>query len=457
MDTDIIILAAGQGSRMRSKLPKVLHKIGGKSMLQHVIDQAMQLVDSSDSITPHVVVGHASDLVRESVADQSIIFALQQEQLGTGHAVSMAVKNISDGGVSLILYGDVPLTKSATMAELVEIANNDKLGLLTVNLMNPMGYGRIVRDAAAKVTAIVEQKDASPRQLEINEINTGIMAVPNKFLRKWIAQLDNNNKQREYYLTDIIAMAAADNVEIVTRSPNAVQEVQGVNDKVQLATLERFYQQQKAQELMLAGATLQDPSRIDVKGRVTLKGEVSIDANVIFEGEVILGQGVNIAANCIIKDSTIAEHTLIKANTMIEQSRIGKHCEVGPFARIRPETVLADYAKVGNFVETKKTSIGVGSKVSHLTYLGDAMIGSNVNIGAGTITCNYDGVNKFKTQIGNGAFIGSNSSLVAPVNIGEDATIGAGSTITKPVGDRQLAVARGKQITLKDWQRPIKK
>jgi len=457
MNTDIIILAAGQGSRMRSKLPKVLHKIGAKPMLQHVIDNASQAAVTAGEINTHVIVGHKSELVQEALAGQDIQFAMQREQLGTGHAVAQVINNLSDEGVSLILYGDVPLTHNNTMQELVDIAKLDQLGLLTVTLANPTGYGRIVRDVNGQVTAIVEQKDASAQQLAIAEINTGIMAVPNKFLRKWIGQLGNDNSQGEYYLTDIIAMAAADNVAILTKSPKAEQEVQGVNDKVQLAQLERYYQSQQAKALMLAGATLADPNRIDVRGSVTLQGEVYIDVNVIFEGDVVLGDGVKIAANCVIKDTQIAANAIIKANTLIEQAQVGEGCELGPFARIRPGTKLAAQAKIGNFVETKKVTIGEGSKVSHLTYLGDAQIGAGVNVGAGTITCNYDGVNKFETHIGDGAFIGSNSSLVAPLKIGAGATIGAGSTITKDVASDQLSVARAKQISLKDWQRPVKK
>jgi len=426
-------------------------------MLQHVIDHANDIGISSNIMTTHVVVGHQAQLVESSVAGQNILFALQGEQLGTGHAVAQAVNNISTNGISLILYGDVPLTQTATMQELIEIAKNEQLGLLTVKLSDPKGYGRIIRNASGEVSAIVEQKDASAAQLTVNEINTGIMAVPNKFLRKWIAQLDNQNAQGEYYLTDIIAMAAADKVAIVTRSPEAEQEVQGGNDKLQLAHLERFYQLQQANTLMLAGATLTDPNRIDIRGTVNIEGEVLIEANVLFEGEVVLGDGVQIAANCIIKDSVIAANSIIKANSMIEQSAVGRDCEVGPFARLRPGTELADKAKVGNFVETKKAVIGEGSKVSHLTYLGDAIIGSGVNVGAGTITCNYDGVNKFKTEIGDDAFIGSNSSLVAPLKIGAGATVGAGSTVTKEVAAQQLSVARGKQVNLNNWQRPVKK
>ena len=442
---------------MRSQLPKVLHKIGGKYMLQHVIDHANEIEISSNIMTTHVVVGHQGQLVESSLVGQNILFALQGEQLGTGHAVAQAVNNISTNGISLILYGDVPLTQTATMQELIDIAKNEQLGLLTVTLADPSGYGRIIRNTSGEVSAIVEQKDANTAQLKVNEINTGIMAVPNKFLRKWIAQLDNQNTQGEYYLTDIIAMAAADKVAIVTRSPVSEQEVQGVNDKLQLAQLERFYQLQQANTLMLAGATLTDPNRIDIRGSVTIEGEVLIEANVLFEGEVVLGDGVQIAANCIIKDSVIAANSIIKANSMIEQSTVGRDCEVGPFARLRPGTELADRAKVGNFVETKKAVIGEGSKVSHLTYLGDAIIGSGVNVGAGTITCNYDGVNKFTTEIGDGAFIGSNSSLVAPLKIGAGATVGAGSTVTKEVAAAQLSVARARQVHLDNWKRPVKK
>jgi bifunctional UDP-N-acetylglucosamine pyrophosphorylase/glucosamine-1-phosphate N-acetyltransferase len=457
ISTDVIILAAGKGSRMRSALPKVLHKIGAKSMVQHVIDQANELDVSSKEMTVHVVVGHQAELMRTTLEGQNIVFALQAEQLGTGHAVAQAVKNSSDNGVSLILYGDVPLTQSKTMQELVDIAKNDQLGLLTVTLPDPHGYGRIVRDENNRVKAIVEQKDANQAELKICEINTGIMAVPNKFLRKWIGQLNNENAQGEYYLTDIIAMAANDSVDVITRSPAAEQEVQGVNDKVQLAQLERFYQQKQAQELMLNGATLADPKRIDIRGSVVIEGEVEIDVNVIFEGKVVLAAGVNIGPNCVIKDAYIGENTAVKANSMIDQSVVGKECDIGPFARLRPGTELADRAKVGNFVETKKAIIGEGSKVNHLTYIGDAIIGKQVNVGAGTITCNYDGVNKSQTLIGDGAFIGSNSALVAPLKIGAGATVGAGSTVTKDIAQDALAVARGKQVNLTTWQRPVKK
>lgn len=457
INTDVIILAAGKGSRMGSAMPKVLHKIGAKTMVQHVIDQAKKLDVGSQEMAIHVVVGHQAELMITTLTDQNIIFAMQAEQLGTGHAVAQAVKNSSDNGVSLILYGDVPLTQSHTMQELIDIAKKDQLALLTVNLADPSGYGRIVRDDNLNVKAIIEQKDATLAELKISEINTGILAVANKFLRKWIAQLGNENAQGEYYLTDIIAMAAQDNVDIITRSPDSEQEVQGVNDKVQLAQLERFYQRQQAQQLMLSGATIADPSRLDIRGSVRIEGEVEIDINVIFEGQVVLGAGVKIAANCIIKDAYIGENTTVKANSMIDQAIVGKHCDIGPFARLRPGTELADRAKVGNFVETKKAIIGEGSKINHLSYIGDALIGTHVNVGAGTITCNYDGVNKSQTEIGDGAFIGSNSALVAPVIIGAGATIGAGTTLTKDVAAQTLAVARAKQVSLNNWQRPVKK
>ncbi|MGB1237878.1 MAG: bifunctional UDP-N-acetylglucosamine diphosphorylase/glucosamine-1-phosphate N-acetyltransferase GlmU [Pseudomonadales bacterium] len=456
MKTDIVILAAGQGSRMRSALPKVLHKVGAKTMVQHVIDSAKVLAEKASAAT-HVVIGHGAEQMREALAGQGLNFALQQQQLGTGHAVAQVADQLDSDGVTIILYGDVPLTRSETMQQMVEIASRGDLALLTVNLADPTGYGRIVRDASGAVTAIVEHKDASSEQRQIGEINTGILAMPSGALKGWLANLNNDNAQGEYYLTDVIAMAAADGVTISTLQPTAEQEVQGVNNKVQLAQLERWYQLQRAEQLMLAGATLADPSRVDVRGEVEIKGEVYIDVNAVFEGQVTLEAGVHIEANCVLKDAYVGAGTYIKANSMLEQSRIAEHCEIGPFARLRPGTTLAAKAKIGNFVETKKAQIGEGAKVNHLSYIGDATLGGKVNIGAGTITCNYDGVNKSQTVIGKGAFIGSNSSLVAPVTIGEMATVGAGSTVTKAVGDEQLAVARGKQVNLNNWARPVKK
>jgi bifunctional UDP-N-acetylglucosamine pyrophosphorylase/glucosamine-1-phosphate N-acetyltransferase len=451
MTTDIVILAAGQGSRMKSQLPKVLHAVGGKPMIKHVIDHARQV----DATQIHVVIGHGADQLQAALEGQSVQFAHQTEQLGTGHAVAQALPNLAESGVTLILYGDVPLTQPATLAALIESAKQGFLGLLTVHLNDPTGYGRIVRDND-EVVAIVEQKDANDAQKAINEVNTGIMAVPTALLREWLPKLSSNNAQGEYYLTDIIAMAADQGVRIDAQHPSCEQEVQGVNNRVQLAQLERWYQAQQAEQLMVNGATLADPARVDVRGQVELEGDVIIDVNVVLEGTVKIGRHVVIEPNCVIKDAVIGDHSRIKANSVLESCVVGEHCDVGPFARLRPGTELSNKAKIGNFVETKKAIIGEGSKVNHLSYIGDAHVGRNANIGAGTITCNYDGVNKFKTEIGDDAFIGSNSALVAPVSIGKGATVGAGSTITKSVPEDVLSVARGKQITLNGWQRPVK-
>jgi bifunctional UDP-N-acetylglucosamine pyrophosphorylase/glucosamine-1-phosphate N-acetyltransferase len=454
MFTDVIILAAGQGSRMKSKLPKVLHCVAGKPMVKHVIDNAKQLGD----IALHIVIGHGAQQLKDALLDEKVNFALQAEQLGTGHAVARALPLVNPQGVSLILYGDVPLTHAATLEKLISSAKQGHLGLLTVKLANPTGYGRIIRNAVNDVVAIVEQKDASPEQLTISEVNTGIMAVPTALLNEWLPQLSANNAQGEYYLTDIIAMAASQGVRIEAQHPNCEQEVQGVNNRMQLAELERWYQRQQAEQLMINGATLADPSRVDVRGEVVQQGgDQYIDINTVFEGRVVLGQGVVIDPNCTLTNCEIGDFVHIKANSVLESCKIAEHCDVGPFARIRPGTELAAGVKVGNFVETKKAIIGEGSKVSHLTYIGDALIGKNVNIGAGTITCNYDGVNKFVTEIGDESFIGSNTALVAPVKVGAGATVGAGSTVTKEVPAGQLAVTRSKQINIENWQRPVKK
>lgn len=450
---DIVILAAGQGSRMKSSLPKVLHTIGGKSMLQHVIDSAMTLENSRS----HIVIGHGAEAVESALSGQSVQFALQAEQLGTGHAVAQAMPNISDNGVVLVLYGDVPLTRPDTMAQLVKIAERGQFGLLTVNLTDPTGYGRIVRSDAGDVVAIVEHKDASEAQRAITEVNTGILALPTALLREWIPLLSSNNAQGEYYLTDIIAMAAEQGVRIQAIQPATEQEVQGVNNRLQQAELERWYQRRQAEALMLEGVSLADPARIDVRGEVSVGHDVAIDINVILEGRVEIGDNVTIEANCIIKDSVIGPDTHIKANSLLDQAVVADHCDIGPFARLRPGSHLASNAKIGNFVETKKARIGEGSKVNHLSYIGDAEIGTGVNVGAGTITCNYDGVNKSTTEIGDGAFIGSNSALVAPVKIGAGATVGAGSTITKEIKADQLAITRAKQTNLNNWPRPVKK
>ncbi|MEC8427419.1 MAG: bifunctional UDP-N-acetylglucosamine diphosphorylase/glucosamine-1-phosphate N-acetyltransferase GlmU [Pseudomonadota bacterium] len=450
---DIIVLAAGKGTRMKSALPKVLHPVGGKPMLGHVLDTARSL----DAENLNVVIGHGAELVEEQFQADDVKFAIQAEQLGTGHAVQQAQQFIRPDAITLILYGDVPLILADTLAELINELPKTALALLTVELEDPTGYGRIIRDEDGKVTAIVEQKDASEEQTLIREGNTGVMAIWGEDLLRWLPQLQDNNEQKEYYLTDVIALAQAEGKTIRTVVVDEEREVLGVNDRQQQAVLERYYQQRKAEQAMRAGATLLDPSRFDCRGELTLGQDVIIDVNCVIEGKVSLGDGVVIGPNCHLKDTSIAAGTHVKANTVCEEATIGENCDVGPFARVRPGTVLAQGAKLGNFVETKKANIGVGSKVNHLTYIGDAEIGEGVNVGAGTITCNYDGVNKFKTEIKSGAFIGSNSSLVAPVTIGENATVAAGSTITSQVDDESLGVARGKQRNIKGWARPTKK
>lgn len=453
MNIDVVVLAAGQGTRMKSNKPKVLHGIAGKPMLQHVIDASKAL----DNSKCHLIVGHGSEQVKSVINEGNLIWVQQTEQLGTGHAVQQALPGLSDESTTLILYGDVPLIKTDTLQRLLEIAQRGVVALLTVNLDDPTGYGRIVRSADGNVTAIVEHKDARPEQHKINEINTGILALPTALLKRWLPQLSNDNAQGEYYLTDIIGMASQDGVSIDTAQPEDAEEVQGVNNRLQLAELERYYQFQQAKYLMTEGATLADPNRVDVRGNINIGRDIEIDINVVFEGRVVLGDNVSIGPNCVIKDAEIAAGAVIHANSHIDGAVIESQCNIGPYARLRPGTKMAEGAKVGNFVETKKSYIGTGSKVNHLSYIGDAEIGKNVNVGAGTITCNYDGVNKFKTELGDDVFIGSNSSLVAPVNIQAGATVGAGSTITNDISTGQLAVGRGKQRNIDNWQRPLKK
>ena len=453
MQADIVILAAGQGSRMKSKLPKVLHPLAGKPLVQHVIDQASTIAGAR----MHIVVGHGADQVESALANQGAAFYLQAEQLGTGHAVAQAVPGLDAEGVSLILYGDVPLTPAAVMQAMVQIAARGHLALLTVVLEDPTGYGRIERNAVNDVVGIVEQKDANDEQLKITEVNTGILALPTQLMMEWLPKLSSNNAQGEYYLTDLIAMAAQAGVAINTLNPDSEFEVQGVNNRRQLAELERWYQLQQANCLMDAGVTLADPSRIDVRGNLSTGTDCSFDINLIIEGEVEIGSNVSIGPNCVIKDSKIGDGVEILANSHIEGAVVAAGAQIGPYARLRPGTDLAEKTKVGNFVEIKKASVGVGSKVNHLSYIGDAQLGSDVNVGAGTITCNYDGVNKSLTEIGDNAFIGSNTSLVAPVKVGKGATVGAGSTITKEIGESELAVARGKQRNIDTWERPTKK
>lgn len=448
MITDIVILAAGQGTRMRSTKPKVLHTIAGKPMVEHVINQAQTIANSRI----HLVVGHGAEQVQAALSEYNLNFVTQTEQLGTGHAVAQALPHLTPSSRVLILYGDVPLTPADVMVGMLEQVTADSMSLLTVELADPQGYGRIVR-TDGEITAIVEHKDASEVQRTIAEINTGIMAVSQQHLAQWLPALSCENAQGEYYLTDIIAMAANEGVSVVGSQPSFEQQVQGVNNRLQQAELERWYQLQLAEHLMVNGASLADPSRIDIRGTLTTGNDCFIDFNTLFEGNVVLGNGVQVGPNCVLKNCTIADGTVIDANSMIDDSSVAENCVIGPFARLRPKTELQAGAKVGNFVETKKSVIGPGAKINHLTYIGDAEIGAKVNVGAGTITCNYDGINKFKTVVGAGAFIGSNSSLVAPVTVGENAVIGAGSTITKNVDDAALSVARGRQISKANWNK----
>ncbi|MDX9666060.1 bifunctional UDP-N-acetylglucosamine diphosphorylase/glucosamine-1-phosphate N-acetyltransferase GlmU [Pseudomonas sp. P5_152] len=451
MSLEIVILAAGQGTRMRSALPKVLHPVAGNSMLGHVIHSARQL--QPERI--HVVIGHGADAVRERLAADDLNFVLQDQQLGTGHAVAQAVPFITADTV-LILYGDVPLIEVETLQRLLTHVAPQQLGLLTVELDDPTGYGRIVRDSAGKVTAIVEQKDANETERAITEGNTGILAVPFERLGDWMSRLSNNNAQGEYYLTDVIAMAVSDGLVVATEQPHDAMEVQGANDRKQLAELERHYQLRASRRLMAQGVTLRDPARFDVRGEVTVGRDVLIDINVILEGRVVIEDDVEIGPNCVIKDSTLRKGVVVKANSHIDGAILGEGSDAGPFARLRPGTVLEARAHVGNFVELKNALLGEGAKAGHLTYLGDAEIGARSNIGAGTITCNYDGANKWKTVLGEDVFIGSNNSLVAPVDISAGATTAAGSTITANVDKSQLAVARARQKNIDGWKRPEK-
>ena len=453
MTQDIVILAAGKGSRMKSAFSKVLHKVGGVAMVNRVLVTASSIKDAK----LHLVVGHQGEQVEESCQAFATNVVWQNDPQGTGDALRRVAPFLQADGATLTLYGDVPLIRATTLKKMTEKSTANTLVLLTISLDNPTGYGRIVRNEQNKVVAIVEQKDASESQRQINEVNTGILLAPNNHLQTWLADLTNNNAQGEYYLTDIIAMAARDGVEIVTVNPENEAEVAGVNDRVQLAALERELQQQQAIHLMQNGATLLDPSRIDVRGELITGQDVIIDVNCVFEGKVVLGKGVEIGPNCHLKNCTVGDYTVIKSNTLIDDSQVGEACDIGPFARLRPGTQLANKAKIGNFVETKKAIIGEGSKVNHLSYIGDTEMGANVNVGAGTITCNYDGVNKHLTQVADNVFIGSNTSLVAPVKVEEGATIAAGSTITKEVGEKQLAFARARQTNKDNWPRPVKK
>ena len=451
MGLEIIILAAGKGTRMYSELPKVLHKVAGKPMLGHVIDCAKEL--SPDTI--HVVIGHGAELVQTTLSEENILWCLQKEQLGTGHAVQQALPNIDDQQNVLILYGDVPLLTTDTLKTLLADLANNQLVLLSAKLNDPTGYGRIVRENK-NVKCIVEQKDADSETLKVKEINSGILASNAGKLKHWLSKTNNNNTQKEYYLTDCIELAVNEQNSVEAIICDNEEEILGVNNKQHLAYVERVFQSQMANQLMLNGVTLIDPTRIDVRGNLLTGKDVEIDINSLFIGENVLGDGVTIGSNAVIINSQINAGTRIHANCHIENANIGEKCELGPFARIRPETVLAENVKVGNFVEVKKSDVKTGSKINHLSYIGDSELGKNVNIGAGTITCNYDGANKHRTIIGDNVFVGSDTQFIAPVTIGNGATIGAGSTITKDSPEQKLTLARSKQITIDSWQRPKK-
>jgi bifunctional UDP-N-acetylglucosamine pyrophosphorylase / glucosamine-1-phosphate N-acetyltransferase len=450
---DIVILAAGKGTRMKSALPKVLHPVGGKPLLQHVVDTAKRL----SATAVHLVVGHGAEQVQTQMAGQGLTFSRQEQQLGTGHAVMQAMDKLQGDGVVLILYGDVPLISTATLELLLAQVTAERLGLLTVNLQDPTGYGRILRDNQGDVLAIVEQKDATPEQLRIREGNSGVMAMHTACLRRWLPLLSNQNAQGEYYLTDVIALAVKEGVKIAAVTATDELEVLGVNNRQQQAQLERAYQMQQADALMRNGLTLRDPARFDLRGSLEVGQDCIVDVNVVFEGDNRLADGVYIGPNCTIKNASIGPGVQIYAGCVIENAVIEQGCTVGPMARLRPGTHLKAEAKIGNFVEVKKAVIGEGSKVSHLSYIGDAVLGADVNVGAGTITCNYDGVNKHITQIGDNCFVGANSTLVAPIKVGDNATIAAGSTITTHVQKDELVVARTRQRHIEGWQRPSKK
>jgi len=448
----IVILAAGQGKRMHSDRPKVLQPLAGRPLLGHVIDTA----ESLQPAAVEVVYGHGGDQVRAAFPNAAVGWALQAEQLGTGHAVMQAMPSVPDDQLVLILYGDVPLIRRETLAALVALAGPRAMSLLTVELSDPTGYGRIIRDQGGRVLKIVEQKDATPKQLAIREGNTGVMAVPARLLRQWLGKLRNTNAQGEYYLTDVVEMAVKAKVAVKPLIAPTIPEVLGINDRVQLAEVEAEYRRQRARALMQAGVTLADPTRIDVRGTLETGRDVFIDVNVVFEGRVTLGNRVRIGPNNVIRDATIGDDTQVFPNCVIESAEIGADCNIGPFARTRPHATLADGVHIGNFVEVKNSQMGPGSKANHLAYVGDASVGARVNIGAGTIIANYDGANKHRTEIGDDAHTGSNSVLVAPIVVGAGATVGAGSTVTKTVPAGKLTVARAKQITLDGWKRPVK-
>jgi len=449
----VVILAAGQGKRMKSRLPKVLHRLAGRTLLEHVIAAATSL----DAAVIHLVHGHGGGQLREAHPALPVRWVEQREQKGTGHAVEQAMPAIPDEATVLVLYADVPLTDAGTLRDTVALVDQGALALISVEVEDPGGYGRILRDNTAHVVGIVEDKDASDEERCIKEINTGILAAGAASLRGWLDRIDENNVQGERYLTDVIALAVSDGVAVRSIHPEALEEVLGVNDRSQLAALERFYQRRQAEQLMRNGVTIADPARLDIRGEVTIAGDVSLDINVILEGTVVIAEGVSIGPNCVIKNAEIGSGSEIHANTIIEQAIIGADCRIGPYARLRPGTELAEDVHIGNFVEVKNTRVGRGSKANHLTYLGDSRVGKGVNVGAGTITCNYDGAVKHATIIEDDVFVGSGVELVAPITVHAGATIGAGATITKNVPAGVLSVNRGRQTTIENWARPKKK
>lgn len=453
MPLSIVILAAGKGKRMVSSIPKVMHQLGGVSLLERVVQTAELLKPKKI----HVVYGNGGSKLPESLSHLSVQWVFQKEQLGTGHAVMQALPECADNENILVLYGDVPVISAQTLRQLLDETPKNGVGLLVTNLEDPTGFGRIVRDHDDNIVAIIEEKDASRTQRAISEINTGIVTAPAKYLKDCLPRISNRNAQNEFYLTDMIALAVEDGLSVRSVSAHNPNEVRGVNDPWQLVTLERYYQTERARELAYSGVTIMDPARLDIRGNVSVTPSTKLDVNIILEGTVKIGAHCEIGPNVVIKNSTLGDHVKIYANSVIDGAVIEDACEVGPFARVRAETVLKSHAKIGNFVETKKTILGEHSKASHLTYLGDAIIGKNVNIGAGTITCNYDGVNKSQTKIGDGAFIGSNTSLIAPVEIGENAIIAASSAVSKYAPAEQLTITRAKQMVVAGWKRPIKK
>ena len=448
----VVILAAGKGTRMKSSLPKVLHPVGGKPIVQRIIDTVETLSPSAIQL----VYGHGAEQLKQTLQGENLNWCLQQEQNGTGHAVMQAQPYISDDEDVIILVGDAPLIQASTLQRLQEAKKNADIALLTVDLEDPTGMGRIVREGN-NIVGIVEHKDATEAQRTIKEINTGMMMMGGADLKRWLGQLSNDNAQQEYYLTDVIAMAASEGKRIQSAQPDTAIEVEGINNRVQLSRIELALQARQADALMTEGVTLLSPTQFSLRGNLTVGQDVVIDANVIIEGDVNLGDNVYIGPNCVIKDSTVASNSRIEAFSLLEKANVGEQCNVGPYGRLRPGAIMEQGAKVGNFVEMKNAVLREGAKANHLTYLGDADIGARTNIGAGTITCNYDGVNKSKTIIGENAFIGSNSALVAPVTIGSGATVGAGSTINKDIDDNVLAVSRAKQRAIQGWERPTKK